>query len=220
MCLVWILKVAPRLVAFVDELVGMLHQRGDAIAARLNQPGVTGAAEIADFLMLQLINRAEPLALHMAKETGLHPEELYRAVVQIAGEMATFANSNKRPREYPVYQHDKLRESFAPIIEDLRKYLSIVMDSHAVSIKLEERQHGIRVAMVPDTELLKSAAFVLAVSANLAAEVVRSGFPQHVKIGPIEKNSRLGQFAITRYWFASLASGTAPIAVSCGLYLF
>ena len=180
-------KVAPRLVAFVDELVGMLHQRGDAIAARLNQPGVTGAAEIADFLMLQLINRVEPLALHMSKETGLHPEELYRAVVQIAGEMATFANSNKRPREYPIYQHDKLRESFAPIIEDLRKYLSIVMDSHAVSIKLEERQHGIRVAMVPDTELLKSAAFVLAVSANLAAEVVRSGFPQHVKIGPIEK---------------------------------
>ncbi len=180
-------KVAPRLVQFIEELVGMLHQRGDAIAARLNQPGVTGAAEIADFLMLQLINRFEPLALHMAKVTGMHPEDLYRAVLQIAGEMATFANPGKRPREYPIYQHDKLRETFVPIIEDLRKYLSVVMDTSAVAINLEERQHGIRVAMSFDPELLKSAAFVLAVSANLPAEAVRAGFPQHVKIGPIEK---------------------------------
>lgn len=180
-------KVSARLIGFVEELVGMLHQRGDAIAARLNQPGVTGAAEIADFLMLQLINRAEPLINHISSTAQIHPEDLYRIASQIAGEMATFANSTKRPRKYPVYQHHKLRESFAPLIDDLRKYLSIVMDSHAVSIKLEERQHGIRVAMVPDTDLLKSAVFVLAVSAQLAAEVVRSGFPQHVKIGPIEK---------------------------------
>ena len=45
-------RAAPRLAAFADELVGLLHQRGDVLAARLSQPGAAGAAEIADFLLL------------------------------------------------------------------------------------------------------------------------------------------------------------------------
>jgi type VI secretion system protein ImpJ len=67
-------RAAPRLSAFADELVGLLHQRGDALGSRLVQPGVSGAAEIADFLLLQLINRVEPLFVHFAGMTGLHPE--------------------------------------------------------------------------------------------------------------------------------------------------
>ncbi len=180
-------RISPRLVGFVDELFGMLHQRGDAIGARMSQPGVNGAAEITDFLLLQLINRVEPLFAHYSQMTGMHPEQLYRTMVQLAGETATFGMEGKRVREYPTYQHDKLRESFAPVMEDLRKYLSIVMDSHALQIKLEERQFGIRVGTVPDAELLKSATFVLAVNAQMAAELIRTGFPAQVKMGPIEK---------------------------------
>ena len=180
-------RAAPRLGAFVDELVGLLHQRGEALSNRLCQPGAGGAAEIADFLLLQLINRVEPFFAHLAILAGLHPEELYRAMVQLAGEMSTFSQANKRAIQYPAYRHDRLRESFAPVMEDLRKSLSIVMDAHAIPIPLEERQFGIRVAVMPDAELLKSATFVLAVNAQMPAEAVRSGFPPKVKIGTVEK---------------------------------
>ena len=180
-------RAATRLGSFADELVGLLHQRGDALATRLSQPGVAGAAEIADFLLLQLINRSEPLFSHLATMTGLHPEDLYVQMVQLAGELATFSRSDKRATAYPVYRHDKLRETFFPVIDDLRKSLSMVMDSHAVSIPLEERQFGIRVAVIPDQELLKSATFILAVNAQMPAEQIRSGFPAKVKIGSVEK---------------------------------
>lgn len=180
-------RVAPRLGAFADELVGLLHQRGAALSDRLCQPGAGGAAEIADFLLLQLVNRSEPMFAHLASMTGLHPEELYRAMAQLAGEMATFSKSNKRAIQYPLYRHDRLRESFAPVMDDLRKSLSIVMDAHAIPIPLEERQFGIRVAVMPDAELVKSAAFVLAVNAQMPAEAVRTGFPPKVKIGTVEK---------------------------------
>ena len=180
-------RAAPRLGAFADELVGLLHQRGDALAGRLSQSGTGGAGEIADFLLLQLLNRAEPLFAHLASATGLHPETLYRAMLELAGELATFTQPGKRAASYPVYRHDHLSDTFAPLMADLRKSLSTVMDAHAVSIPLDERQFGIRVAVLADKELLKSATFVLAVSAHMPAETVRSGFPAQVKIGSIEK---------------------------------
>ncbi|WP_179401425.1 type VI secretion system baseplate subunit TssK [Burkholderia guangdongensis] len=180
-------RVAARLAAFADDLVGLLHQRGEALAARLAQPGVTGVAEVADFLLLQLINRHEPLAAHLSTMTGLHPEALYRVVAQLAGELATFSRPTKRPRAYPVYRHDRLQETFAPVIDDLRAALSMVMDPHAVPIPLEERKFGLRVALVPDKNLYASATFVLAVNAQVPAETILTGFAPQVKIGPIER---------------------------------
>jgi type VI secretion system protein ImpJ len=180
-------RVAPRLSAFADELVGLLQHRGQLLAGRLSQPGAAGAAEIADFLLLQLVNRAEPLFGHFATMSGLHPEELYREMVALAGELATFGAGGKRATQYPAYRHDRLRESFQPVIEHLREALSAVLDSHAVPIPLEERQFGIRVAVMRDPELIRSATFVLAVNAQMAAENVRSAFPRQVKIGSVEK---------------------------------
>lgn len=180
-------RTAPALGGFLDELLGLLHQRAEAMAARLAQPGSSGAAEIADFLLLQLLNRSEPLVAHLAGMTGLHPELLYRALAPLAGELATFTQAAKRAPAYPVYRHDALAETFAPLMLDLRRSLSAVLDPHAVMIPLEERQFGIRVAVLPDQELLRAATFVLAVHAQMPAEAVRSGFPPQVKIGSVEK---------------------------------
>ncbi|MGV7210368.1 type VI secretion system baseplate subunit TssK [Oxalobacteraceae bacterium A2-2] len=180
-------RAAPRLAGFADELVGLLHQRAEALAARLSQPGATGAAEIADFLLLQLLNRVQPLFSHLASATGVHPERLYSAMLELAGELATFTEAGKRAASYGPYRHDALAETFAPLIVDLRRALSTVMDAQAVPITLEERQFGIRVAVLPDKELLRSATFVLAVNAQMPAEMMRTAFPAQVKIGSVEK---------------------------------
>ncbi|MBQ5965083.1 type VI secretion system baseplate subunit TssK [Massilia sp. ZL223] len=180
-------QAAPRLASFADELVGLLHQRGDLLGARLSQPGALGAGEMSDFLMLQLLNRTEPLMAHLAGAGGVHPETLYQALVALAGELATFTDPGKRAAAYPVYRHDQLAESFAPVIADLRRALSAPMDNQAVPIPLDERQFGIRVAVVPDRELLRAATFVLAVNAHMPPEVLRGAFPAQVKIGSVEK---------------------------------
>lgn len=181
------IDAAPRLASFAHELVGLLGQRGDALGRRLSQPGAAGAAEIVDFLLLQLLNRSETLFAHLADMTGLHPEQLYAELVRLAGELATFSRPDKRPTRYPGYRHDRLAQSFAPVIDDVRAALSTVSDPHAVPLRLDERQFGIRVAVVPDPELLRTASFVLAVHAQVPPDAVRSGFPAMVKIGSVEK---------------------------------
>jgi predicted component of type VI protein secretion system len=95
-----------------------------------------------------LINRVEPVCAHLCSLSGLHPEELYRALVALAGELATFNSGTKRAVQYPAYRHDALRDSFQPVVEHIRDALSMVMDTRAVSIPLEERQFGLRVAVI------------------------------------------------------------------------
>lgn len=127
------------------------------------------------------------MATHLAGASGVHPETLYATLASLAGELATFTDPGKRAAAYPVYRHEALAETFAPVIADLRRALSTVMDTQAVPIPLDERQFGIRVAVVPDRELLRSATFVLAVNAHMPPESLRGAFPAQVKIGSVEK---------------------------------
>src|SRR5690606_16724707 len=75
-------RAAPKLAGFVSELVGLLHHRGESIAGRLADARRGGTAEIADYMLLQLINRLEPFVAHLAKAKGLHPFQLYSELLQ------------------------------------------------------------------------------------------------------------------------------------------
>jgi type VI secretion system protein ImpJ len=177
----------PVLSSYVRELHGLLHQRGEALAGRLSQLGRGGVAEIADFLLLQTVNRYEPLFAHLATHPLLHPERLYSICLQLAGELATFNQSTTRSISFPEYQHDALEPSFLPLMTHLRRSLSMVMEQNAIAIELQDRRYGVRVAIIGDLELVKTASFVLAASAQIPTEALRSRFPAQVKIGPVER---------------------------------
>jgi len=179
--------VAPRLATFLAELQGLLHQRGEALAARAVASGRGGAAEIADFLMLQTINRYEPVVTHLAATSRCHPEDLYRLGLEIAGDLATLTASARRPAQFPGYRHDALRASFEPLMQALRGALSVVLEQNAIPIPLAQKKFGISVGTVPDRTLFDSAVFVLAARADMQTEEFRRRFPQQLKIGPVEK---------------------------------
>jgi type VI secretion system protein ImpJ len=178
---------AGRLATFLMELQGLLHQRAEALAARAVASGRGGASEIADFLMLMIINRYEPVVTHLAASPGLHPEDLYRLTLEITGELSTLTAASRRPAQLPVYRHDSLRASFEPLTNALRGCLSVVMEQNAVPIPLAHKKFGISVGSVADQSLFDSAAFVMAARADVAAEDLRRRFPAQVKIGPVEK---------------------------------
>ncbi len=128
------------LAAFRSELLGLLHQRGEALAGRVVASGAGGASEIADFMLLQLVNRAQPLIQHLSQLSPLHPERFYSELVSLAGEFSTFTASGRRPQEYPQYQHDDLAPSFAPVMQALREALSMLIDSKATPIPIVEKK--------------------------------------------------------------------------------
>lgn len=180
-------RAAPRLSTFLVELLGLLHQRGEALASRVALTDRGGAAEIADFLLLQAVNRWQPLVAHWSQSPSVHPESLYAALVQLAGELATFTAPGKRLPALPPYRHDAQRETFEPVVAALRGSLSAVLEQNALAIPMQRRKFGVWVAMVPDPGLLESAAFVLAGKADMASEELRRHLPAQAKIGPVEK---------------------------------
>ena len=179
-------SASSRLNAFLSEMIGLLHHRGESISGRLADSQRGGTAEIADYMLLQLVNRLEPLANHLDKVQGLHPQTLFAESVQMVGELSTFTAKNKRPPAFPPYLHDNLQATFAPVITSLRQCLTMVYEQTALSLSLVEKKYGIRVAQIPDRGLLTTATFVLAVRADVPENIIRSHLPAQMKIGPVE----------------------------------
>ena len=181
----------PKLGGFIRELQGLLNTRGESLADRVTQSGHGGVAEIADFLLLQLVNRFQPLFNHFTQCSNLHPEDFFRQAIQLAGELSTFFLPGKRPAALARYDHDDLQTTFNSVMEELRQLLGMVNVPLATRIPLSKPKFGIYAAKKPDTELLANAVFVLAANAQVPAEHLRTNFPRQIKIGPVEEIQQL-----------------------------
>ncbi len=213
-------QAAPKLAGFLRELEGLLNQRAESLAGRMAEPGRGGTAETADFLFLQAVNRYQPLVTHLARQKQIHPEALYRILIEMAGELSTFTAETKRPPAFPAYRHEALKESFETVFGVLRQSLSMVLERRAVAIPLEERKFGIRVATIADKGMLGDALFVLAVGAEVPAESLRRTFPAQIKIGPVEKIRDLVNKALPGIGLEALPVAPRQIPFHAGLTYF
>jgi len=175
----------------LKEVISMLAHRGDILAERIRATGKVGGAEFGDFMMLQLINRYEPILRHQLGIEQVHPEQIYRELLGLLGELATFSSEIKRPRLDGRYQHGDQGMSFRKLMDAIRQVLSMVLEQHAIELLLQQRQYGIQVSPLHDHSLLGTSSFVLAASAQCDSEELRQRLPAHLKIGPVERIRQL-----------------------------
>ena len=180
-------RAAPRLQRFVGEMAGLMRERAKNIAERVGAPGQGGVADVADFMLLQMLNRAHPRFMHLARLRQLHPERLYEALLELCGELVTFTDENRLPQEFTPYDHDLPEDSFAPLMQVLRQSLSTVLEPRALAIQLQQRQYGLTVAPIQDNQLIGQAEFILAVKADMPLDDLRKQFTQQCKVASVEK---------------------------------
>lgn len=174
------------LMSCLKEVISMLGHRGDAIASRIRSNGKVGGAEVGDFLMLQLINRIEPVLRHYLDIRDVHPEELYRTLLAMLGELSTFGSEDKRPHPGSHYQHSDQGTTFRKLMHGIRQLLSMVLEQHAIELELQARQFGVLVSPRIDPQLLGSVSFVLAACASCDPDELRHRLPAHLKVGSVE----------------------------------
>jgi len=185
--------VNHRLASFLTEILGFMLERGNALASTVGMAETGGVSQVSDFLFLQLINRHVPLIRHLSTLHGAHPELLYRALISLAGELATFSRSDRMAAAFPAYQHEDLTATFTPVINELRHAFSVPTTARVVSLPIELQDHGVRTVQIADRTLLENASFVLAVSAAVEPSQLQIEFPQHIKISPVEHIGQLVQ---------------------------
>jgi type VI secretion system protein ImpJ len=179
--------VSARLRSWIEELHGVVKQRGDALAARIGAPGSKGVADFVDFLLLLACNRYEPVLARLRESSPVHPLGLYTELLRLAGECATYGRETRRPPAFLAYSHTNLNDCFAPVVEEIRRAMVAVVDQRVVPIPVRDMTKGLYRADIPDPQLFKSAYFVLAAAANMPTETLRSRLPTMTRIGPPDK---------------------------------
>lgn len=215
------IRASGPLNGFIRELEGLLAHRMTALSGRLSESGATrGVAEITDFLLLMVVNRAVPLFRHLTAIENVHPEWAFAECLRLAGELSTFMAGDKHPPEFPAYKHDDLTRSFQPLIRTLRSYLSSVLEQNAVLIELEERKYGISVGVIADRKLIGTSQFVLAVASEVSDEDVRRHFAGQAKIGPVEEIRQLVNSALPGIQLRPLPVAPRQIPYHSGVVYF
>ena len=95
-----------------------------------------------------------------------------------------------------MYDHDNLALCFGKLMLLLRQGLSVVLEDNAIQLTLVERSHGLNVATVQDAKMMRDFGFVLAVRADVAAEVLLTHFPAQMKIAPVTRIRDLVQLQL------------------------
>lgn len=176
---------SPLLREWTMQLHGLAKLRADALAARLSgSDGRAGAAaEVADYLLLQVLNRYEPLLEHLCQIDETPPVDLYRELVTLAGELSTFVRpQTRRPLKAPQYDHARLYASIKPLVEEVHYLLNQVLIRGAQPIRLTEQAHGVRTAALLPNELAGYSSLVLAVGAQMSPDILQKQFMSQTKI--------------------------------------
>lgn len=176
------------LVALLNEARSLLRSRAEALAARADPSRASlDGAGLIDLVTLSIVNGAEAIFDHFAATRGHHPETLFRAMLGLAGQLSSFAGDRRQPQEMPSYRHEDLEGCFTPLADVLRKLLSVVIQSAAISLPLQDRGYGILIGLITDRTLFQDSRFVLVAVASMPAETLRTQLPAQMKVGSVEQ---------------------------------
>ncbi len=180
------IRVSSVLAGFAGDVQGLIQNRASELAKRIGSPEQSGIADVAEFMMLQMLNRNHMHFTHRSHLHTLHPEAFYLDLVRLLGELMTFTENNRLPCEVEVYNHRDLTQSFKTVIPELRRSLNTVLMPRAQNLPLIFAD-GVYLATINDPALLQSGSFVLAVRARMPSNQIILQFTQQSKIAATDK---------------------------------
>ncbi len=168
---------------YLKAVTGSVEARLEVLERYAADPTSGGGMQDKDYLMLMVLNRTLPVLRHLRRLPSVHPERLYETLLSLAGELTTFEDRERRVRDYGRYRHEQPKETFKPLVDDIRRLLSRDV-GRALRLPLEQRRENSFAAMVDDPNLFANAAFIIEVAAALPLTQIQQQFPQLCKVGP------------------------------------
>lgn len=113
------IQVSKKLRVYLKEVQGAIGGRASDLANRIGSPAQSGIADVAEFMMLQLLNRNQTRFTHRARRSQLHPEDFYLDLAGLLGELITFTEPSRLPCPLDVYDHHDLTKTFKTLLQPL-----------------------------------------------------------------------------------------------------
>lgn len=173
------------LAEWLVHINSLIKMRAEMLARRLadSDGKASASAEIVDYLLLHIFNKYEPIFDHINSIPELPPILLYEELAKIAGELSTFVRvRTRRPNPAPGYDHANLYKSIRPLVDDVHDLLNQILVRAGQMIPLHASGNGVWTATVLPAELKSFTHIVLAVTAQLPADVLQQQYLSQVKI--------------------------------------
>lgn len=176
---------SPFLLGLLRGLVELLSAKSSQLSGTRRQKNQSladfTAADIANFWLLYTVNSHFPWFHHLFNSERGHPEELYAAMISLAGALTTFS-LKVHPRDIPEYDHEELGRCFSQLEHQLRTLLETVVPSNFISIPLKLAEPSIYAAALADDKYLVNTRMYLAISSQLPESEIIKRVPQLVKV--------------------------------------
>ncbi len=211
-------------------LVNMLRQLVEILITKsttLSEQRRQRAAGLADFTtseagifwLLHTVNSAIPELAHYFRTHPVHPERIYLAMAELAGELITFVTDH-HPKDIVRYDHTDLYSTFSQLSAEIRELLETVIPTRCVPIPLENVRKSLYVGRVQDEQLLKDAAFYLAVRGQIPESRLIELVPRIVKIAARDVIDAVVGSALPGVTLTHASPPPAPIPTRVGFHYF
>jgi type VI secretion system protein ImpJ len=173
------------LIGLLRGLIEMMSARSSQLAGTRRQKNQSladfTATDIANFWLLYTINSHFPIFNHIFQSKVSHPDELYSAMLELAGSLTTFS-PKLHPRDFPLYVHDSLGPMFSELDQKLRSMLQTVVRTNVVSLPLKLVKSLIYATTLDDERYLRNTRMYLAISAETKEDAIIRDGPRLVKV--------------------------------------
>jgi len=188
------ISASEHLMAVARRIVEVLSAKSTSLsgARRQRSKGLAdfGVADVANFWLLYTVNTWLPEFRHLYETRHGHPEQLYAAMVGLAGALTTFSTTI-HPRDLPGYAHSDLTDRFRRLDEILRELLETVVPSNHVSLPLQLTEKGFYATAIDQDRYLQGSRMYLAVSSVAKSADIVQKAPQLMKISSADRIDRL-----------------------------
>jgi type VI secretion system protein ImpJ len=181
----------PVVNGWINRIIGWIDNKLGELSRYAADPTAGGGLQSVDYLVLQTLNRQIAVLKHFARSGYIHPERLFDELLRLAGELATFATSERRAHDYPAYDHDDLENVFEPLIRDIQDFLGAQLGRRAIRLEIIERARNAFISPIRDRALFRNATFLLEVAAQRPLIEIQHEFPHLFKIGPNTKMNEI-----------------------------
>ena len=217
------LNASDYLQSIARRLVEILSAKSSTLAGARRQKNQSladfTASDIASFWLLYTVNTAFPEISHIFETRGGHPEELFSAMLSLAGALTTFSRKI-HPRDLPAYNHDDLGACFTDLDEKLRMLLETVVPSNFVSLPLKLVQPNIYAVSIDRDEFFKNTRIYLAITAETGQAEIIGRVPHLVKVCGADHIEYLVQKALPGVPLTHTVSPPAAIPVKLNYQYF
>ncbi len=179
------IHASPYLVSMARRLVEILAAKSSQLAdQRRHKSQVLAdftASDIPNFWLLYTINSYFPRLNHLFERKRSHPEQLFSAMLGLAGALTTFSKEIQA-RDLPKYDHDDLSGCFHELESKLRILLDTVVPSNFVALALRNVQPSIYGTALDDEKYLANTRMYLAIHSEMNQADLIERVPRLVKI--------------------------------------